>query len=395
MPAVVYVFTLCAFAIGLSEFISVGLVSALAHSLDASVAQVGLAVTFYAIGVVVGAPVLTALASHWSRKRLLLVAMLVFTAGNSLAALSSHLPLLLTARLLSGLAHGVFFAVASSVAARLVAPERAGAALSLVFGGVTVALAFGVPVGTWLGSVMPWQWIFALIAACGLAGLLGVAWWMPAGAGDLEGGSAGWRSLGALFDRRLLAGASLPLLSYTGTFAFYTFITPVLLQVTRADVSGASAMLLASGLGAAVGNIVGGRMTDRLGVDRASFWLLAGIAAVLALIGVAQHSFVAMLALVMALGLTSYGAIPPLQSRILALAQRHRPQALDVASGLNIAAFNAGVVSGSLLGAVSLEYRGLTSLAWVGLIVALFALLALGWQRRLPSMRFASTAAAD
>lgn len=182
MPAVIYVFTLCAFAIGLSEFISVGLVSALAHSLEASVAQVGLAVTFYAAGVVIGAPVLTALASHWSRKRLLLVAMLVFTAGNALAALSAHLPLLLTARLLSGLAHGVFFAVASSVAARLVAPERAGAALSLVFGGVTVALALGVPVGTWLGSVMPWQWIFALIAACGLVGMLGLAWWMPAGA---------------------------------------------------------------------------------------------------------------------------------------------------------------------------------------------------------------------
>lgn len=395
MPAVIYVFTLCAFAIGLSEFISVGLVSALAHSLQASVSQVGLAVTCYAAGVVIGAPVLTALASRWPRKRLLLVAMLVFTAGNALAALSAHLPLLLTARLMSGLAHGVFFAVASSVAARLVAPERAGVALSLVFGGVTVALALGVPVGAWLGSMMPWQWIFALIAACGLAGLLGLAWWMPAGAGDLENNGSGWRLLPMLLDRRLLAGASLPLLSYTGTFAFYTFITPVLQEVTRADVAGASAMLLASGLGAAVGNVVGGRMTDRLGVDRASLWLLAGIAIVLALIGVAQHSFVAMLALVMALGLTSYGAIPPLQSRILALAQRHRPQALDAASGLNIAAFNAGVVAGSMLGAASLAQWGLASLAWVGLAVALSALLALGWQRSVPSMRFVAPASAE
>ncbi|UXS01816.1 MFS transporter [Agrobacterium tumefaciens] len=395
MPVAIYVFTLCAFAIGFTEFISIGLAASLADSLQASAAQVGLAVTLYAAGVVIGAPILTALASGWSRKRLLLVAMLAFTAGNVLAALSTALPLLLAARLLSGLAHGVFFAVASSVATRLVAPERAGAALSLVFGGVTVAMALGVPAGTWLGSALPWQWIFALIALCGLAGALGVARWMPAGAGDIASSGPGWRQLPVLFDRRLLAGASLPLLSYTGSFALYTFITPLLLQVTHTDIRGASAILLAYGIGAAIGNVVGGRMTDRIGMDRASLWLLAGIAAVLALIGLAQGSFAFMVILVMALGLTTYGAIPPLQSRILGLARRHRPQALDVASGLNIAAFNAGVVVGSILGAASLEHWGLTSLAWVGLAVALLALLTLGWQRRLPSMRFAASVAGE
>ncbi|MGV7191278.1 MFS transporter [Xanthomonas axonopodis] len=395
MPVAIYVFTLCAFAIGFTEFISIGLAASLADSLQASAAQVGLAVTLYAAGVVIGAPILTALASGWSRKRLLLVAMLAFTAGNVLAALSTALPLLLAARLLSGLAHGVFFAVASSVATRLVAPERAGAALSLVFGGVTVAMALGVPAGTWLGSVLPWQWIFALIALCGLTSVLGVARWMPAGAGDIASSGPGWRQLPVLFDRRLLAGASLPLLSYTGAFALYTFITPLLLQVTHTDIRGASAILLAYGIGAAIGNVVGGRMTDRIGMDRASLWLLAGIAAVLALIGLAQDSFALMVILVMALGLTTYGAIPPLQSRILGLARRHRPQALDVASGLNIAAFNAGVVVGSMLGAASLEHWGLTSLAWVGLAVAVLALLTLGWQQRLPSMRFTASVAAE
>ncbi|MEC5318719.1 MFS transporter [Brenneria populi subsp. brevivirga] len=392
MPAVISIFAFCAFAIGFTEFISIGLAASLADSLQSSAAQVGLAVTLYAAGVAIGAPVLTALASGWGRKRLLLAAMLVFTAGNVLAALSTQLPLLLAARLLSGLAHGVFFATASGVATRLVAPERAGAALSLVFGGVTVAMALGVPAGAWLGSVLPWQWIFALIALCGLAGALGVARWMPAGAGDSGGG--GWRQLSVLFDRRLLAGASLPLLSYTGSFAVYTFIAPLLLQVTHADIRGVSAILLAYGIGAAIGNIAGGRMTDRIGMDRAALWLLAGIAAVLALIGLAQGSFPLMAALVLGLGLTTYGAIPPLQARILGLARRHRPQAADVASGLNIAAFNTGVVAGSMLGAASLESWGLTSLAWVGLSAALLALLALVWQRRLPSMRFAAPASA-
>lgn len=392
MPVAIYIFTLCAFAIGLTEFISIGLAASLASSLEAGTAQIGLAVTLYAAGVVIGAPVLTAMAAGWPRKRLLVAAMLIFTVGNVIAALATQLPQLLAARLLSGLAHGVFFAVASSVATRLVAPERAGAALSLVFGGVTVAMALGVPAGTWLGSVLPWQWVFALIALCGLVGALGVACWMPAGAGDITGDNPGRRQLSVLLDRRLLAGASLPLLSYTGSFALYTYITPLLLQVTHADTRRISAVLLAYGLGAAVGNVVGGRMSDRIGMDRASFWVLGGIALVLALIGMAQDSFLLMLVLVMALGLTTYGAIPPLQARILSLARRHRPQALDVASGLNIAAFNAGVVLGSMLGAVALSRWGLASLAWVGLVAALLALMTLGWQRRLPSMRFTGAA---
>lgn len=389
MPAVIYIFTLCAFAIGFTEFISIGLASALATDLHASSSQVGLAVTCYAAGVVVGAPVLTALASNWSRKRLLLVAMLVFTAANVVAALATHLPLLLVARLLAGLAHGVFFAVASSVAVRLVAPARSGAALSMVFGGVTVAMALGVPAGTWLGSVLAWQWIFALIACCGVVGALGLAWWMPAGAGDLDlvAQAKGWRQLRALFDARLLAAASLPLLSYTGSFALYTFITPLLLEVTQTDIRGASAILLAYGSGAAIGNVLGGRLTDRLGMDRAALCLLVGIATVLALIGLGQASFPLMVVLVLALGLATYGAIPPLQSRILGLAQRHRPQALDVASGLNIAAFNAGVVGGSMLGAGALGRWGLPSLAWAGLVVALLAVGVLLWQRSVPALR--------
>ncbi|XBS68132.1 MFS transporter [Acerihabitans sp. KWT182] len=386
MPVVIYVFTLCAFSIGFTEFISIGLAAALADNLHVDKAEVGLAVTLYAAGVVIGATLLTALASGWPRKRLLLVAMLVFTVGNVMAAGASHLPLLLAARLLSGLSHGVFFAVASSVATRLAGAKRAGAALSWVFGGVTVAMSVGVPMGTWLGSMLPWQWVFALISLCGLAGLLGIAVWMPAGAGFLANNAPGWRQLPVLLDRRLLAGACLPLLSYTGSFTLYTFVTPLLLQVTHTGIRGAGTVLLAYGVGAAIGNVVGGKLTDRMGMDRASLWLLAGIALILMLIGLGQTYYPAMAMLIMALGLTTYGAIPPLQSRILALARRHRPQALDIASGLNIAAFNAGVVAGSMLGAESLKRLGLSSLAWIGLPVVLSALFVLCWQRNLPSM---------
>jgi predicted MFS family arabinose efflux permease len=394
MPPVIYIFSLCAFAVGFTEFITIGLVSAMAQDLHLDVTRIGLTVTTYAVGVVIGAPVLTALAARWSRKHVILAAMLVFSVGNLIAGFSGSLTPLLFARLLSGLAHGAFFAVASSVATRLVAPERAGAALSLVFGGVTVAMSLGVPVGTWLGTILHWQAIFLVIAACGLIGSLGIAALMPTGSGEAATKGAGLRDLGVLFDRRLLAGASIPMLSYTGSFALYTFVSPILLQVTNVSVATASLTLLAYGLGAALGNVLGGRLTDRQGMDRASFVLLVGIVLSLVLIAFALRQPFAMIGLVALLGLTTYGAIPPLQSRILMLAKRHRPQAMEVASGMNIAAFNAGVVIGSGIGGVTISTWGLPSLALVGAAIAVLSVLALLWQIALPSMRAPRSGAA-
>ncbi|MCM2477522.1 MFS transporter [Rhizobium sp. CG5] len=393
MPPVIYIFSLCAFAVGFTEFITIGLVSAMASDLQVDVTRIGLTVTTYAAGVVVGAPVLTALASGLSRKRLILIAMLVFSAGNLIAGLSESLMPLLIARLLSGMAHGVFFAVASSVATRLVAPERAGAALALVFGGVTVAMSLGVPIGTWLGTILHWQLIFLVIAGCGLIGSLGIATLMSAKDGEAATQGAGWRDLGVLFDRRLIAGASIPMLSYTGSFALYTYVSPILLDVTRVSVETASLTLLAYGLGAALGNVLGGKLTDSQGMDRASLIMLVGVVVSLGLIAFAFHAPIAMVSLVALVGLTTYGAIPPLQSRILMLAQRHQPQAMDVASGMNIAAFNAGVVVGSGIGAAIIPAMGLTALAPLGAAVALVSIVALLWQIALPSMKAPARAA--
>ncbi|MDC9622902.1 MFS transporter [Xenorhabdus sp. XENO-7] len=388
MPFVIYVFSLCAFAIGFTEFITIGLISVMSVNLGADVTSIGLTVTAYALGVVIGAPVLTALASNWSRKRLLLTAMLVFTLGNLIAAASANLALLLAARLLSGLAHGVFFAVASGVATRLVPSERAGTALALVFGGVTIAMSLGVPAGTWLGSILDWRVIFLIISACGLLGTLGIGFKMPKDAGEQTvKTSASWRHLTILFDRRLLAGASVPMLSYTASFALYTFITPILLSITGVSVETASGVLLAYGIGAAVGTVWGGRLTDRQGMDLASLILLVGIAVVLAAMSFSMTHSLLMIGLTALLGLATYGAIPPLQSRILMLAKRHTPYAMDIASGMNIAAFNAGVVLGSVIGGVTVREWGLETLTWVGAVTGVLAIVSLVWQMVIPSMR--------
>lgn len=386
MPFVIYIFSLCAFALGFTEFITIGLISAISSDLHLDVAHVGLTVTIYALGVVFAAPVLTALTSSWTRKRLLLTAMLVFTLGNILAGLATSLSVLLVARLLSGLAHGVFFAVASSVATRLVAPERAGAALGLVFGGVTVAMSLGVPLGSWLGSILHWQVIFMVIAACGLFGAIGIALKMPTGSGE-QTATASWKHLVVLFNPRLLAGASVAMLAYTGSFALYTFITPILLHITGVSVQMASAMLLAYGIGSAIGTLFGGWLSDKQGMDRAALYLLIMMAIILVLAGISLRHQWLMVILIAMLGFTTFGAIPALQSRILMLAQRHAPHAMDIASGMNIAAFNSGVVVGSMIGGITIGAWGLQPLSWVGAVIVLLAIASLLRQIALPSMQ--------
>lgn len=373
IPLVIYVFALSAFALGFTEFVTIGLVSDIAADLAVGVDQVGVAVAAYALGATIGAPILTALAASWSRKHLLLAAMIVFTVGNFLVGLSGDLTSLLAARFGSGLGHGVFLAVASSAATRLVAPERAGSAVAVVFGGLTLALALGVPIGTFLGGVWTWQTIFMGVAICGAIGAVGLALLMP---NARDGGEAkdALHNLLALIDRRLLGAAFVTVLAYTGSFCLFSYISPLLIDVTGMDAAWVSTMMLVYGVAAAIGNVVGGRMTDRLGSDKAVMIVLIGLAAVLAAIWPAVQSVAAMAVLIAALGALTYAAVPAMQARVIGIAERHAPKALAAAAGLNIAGFNSGIALGALLGGWVVSNYGLTSIAIVGSVVALLGL---------------------
>jgi DHA1 family inner membrane transport protein len=258
MPFVIYVFTLCAFALGFTEFVTIGLVSNISADLHSSISQVGTAVTVYALGAVIGAPGLTALATRWPRKRLLLAAMGLFTLGNTVVSLSDTLTPMLVARFASGLGHGVFLAVASSVATQLVGRNRAGAAVAVVFAGLTLALALGVPLGTYLGSILSWQVIFMAVAASGTIGFVGLLILMPTDHNDTSAQANAMDGLKAIFNPRLLAGAGITVLAYAGSFTFYTYISPILLVVTKVSESTASLLMLGYGVMAAVGNVWGG-----------------------------------------------------------------------------------------------------------------------------------------
>ncbi|WIA62564.1 MFS transporter [Stenotrophomonas sp. BIO128-Bstrain] len=387
IPFVIYVFALCAFALGFTEFVTIGLVSTISAHLHASVAQVGTAVTAYALGAVIGAPGLTALATRWPRKRLLLVAMGLFTLGNAVVSLSDALTPMLVARFASGLGHGVFLAVASSVATQLAGRHRAGAAVAVVFGGLTLALALGVPLGTYLGSVLSWQVIFMAVAASGAIGFVGLLALMPTDSNGASAQANAMDGLKAMFNPRLLAGAGITVLAYAGSFALYTYIMPILLQVTNVSESTASLLMLGYGVMAAIGNVWGGRLADRKGADFAVMTVLVGLAVVLLAIWASAPSLPLMVLLTGLLGALTYAAVPPLQARVIGLSHIHAPQAPAVAAGLNIAGFNGGIALGSLLGGASLEAMGLTSTAWVGTIAVGLGIVWMLWQMQRPAFQ--------
>jgi MFS transporter, DHA1 family, inner membrane transport protein len=378
MPPAIFAFGLCAFALGFTEFVVIGLAIAIAKSLGHPVEDLGMAVTTYAVGVAIGAPVLTALSARLSRKRVLAATMLTFICGNAGVACSNSLEAILLWRLVTGLTHGVFLAVASSVAAALVPPTRSGRALAVVFGGLTVALVAGVPVGTYVGSVWDWRAVFWAVSAFAVLGLVGLLAWTPPGTGDGTT-STPMDGLRALAAPVLLKATTVTVLAFGGAFVLFTYASQLLTTITGLGIESVSAVLLAYGLAAAVGNFAGGVLSDRLGHQSATASVLIMLALILVGIGLLAEHPLPTAILIAALGAAMFAAGPVLQARVLDVAGRHAPEAVASASGLNIAGFNLGVTLGSLVGGAVVADFGVAATPFVGAaIVAVSAVLVIG-----------------
>lgn len=391
MPFVIYVFTISAFALGLAEFVPIGLTDVMAQGLCVGVEQTGAAVTTYALGATFAAPVLSALTASWSRKNVMLTTAVVFTAGSLAAAFAATLPQLLLARFIAGLGHGLFLATASSTAARLAGPGKAGRAVAVVFGGFTLAMAIGVPLSTWLGGVVSWRPVLGAIAAFGAFGFLGLLFGMkdPVRSVPGEHSDSAMQNIGMLFNRKLLAGALVTVLAYAGSFTAYTFIAPILTQVTGVTGATVSLFMLVYGITAAVGNILGGKLTDSMGVNRANILIISGIVVVVLGMWLLSSSPVSMGILVALLGMVTFAAVPALQARLIGVAEQHAPHAHGVAAGLNIAGFNSGIALGSVLGSITISHAGIVYTGISGAIVSLLGLLLLLAQiRRSHSRKF-------
>ncbi|WP_324037791.1 MFS transporter [Aeromonas caviae] len=372
MPLALFALTLSAFAIGTTEFVIVGLIPTIAEQLNVSLPSAGLLVSLYALGVAIGAPVLTALTGKLPRKWLLVGLMALFTVGNLLAWQAPGYESLIVARILTGLAHGVFFSVGSTIATGLVAKEKAASAIAIMFSGLTVALVTGVPLGTWIGQVFGWRETFLVVSLLGLVAMVGSLLLVP---GNLPKGAASSvrEQLSVLTRKPLLLVYAKTALGYGGAFTAFTFLAPILQQVSGFGAGAVSLILLVYGVSVAVGNIWGGKLADRMGPLPALKLLFAGLAVVLLVLTfTAPHPVLAVLT-VLVWGAFAFGNVPGLQVLVVKQAERHTPNAVDVASGLNIAAFNVGIALGSVVGGFVVEHLGLMHTPWIGALIVLLA----------------------
>ena len=378
IPLALLALTLGAFAIGTTEFVIVGLLPTIAADLQVSLPSAGLLVSLYALGVAIGAPVLTALTGRVPRKTLLVALMLVFTLGNLVAFLAPGYNALIVARILTGLAHGVFFSIGSIIATSVVPKEKAASAIAIMFTGLTVALVTGVPLGTFIGQHLGWRATFLAVSGLGVVALLGSLAFVPRNLA--QSAPATFRQqLGVLAQPRLLMVYAMTALGYGGTFLSFTYLAPILQEVTGFSANAVSGVLLVYGISVAFGNMWGGRLADRLGPIPALKRIFALLALVLLVLTFTAHNTWLVLLTVLALGAVAFGNVPGLQVYVVKQAQRHAPQATDVASGLNIAAFNIGIALGASLGGLVVEHIGLMHTPWLGalVVVGAFALTAL------------------
>lgn len=383
MPAAIYVFSLCAFAFGLSEFVVAGLLTAIADDLDARISLVGTAIAAYALGAAIGAPFITALVVHWRDRQILLLATALLGLGSVLMSASPNLVTLLVIRFVVGLGHGVFMAVASDAATRLVEPQRSGRALSVVWIGLTLALAFGVPIGTYLGSVWSWRVVFLTIGALSVAGMLGLALCMPRGRTAVPSARGGaWKGIQAITHPQLLMTAGIGALVSVATFSFFTFVSPYLQQITGVDVQWLSLGMLLFGVCAIAGNLLGGFLGDAMDGDRSL--RLALVALAVNLLGLYSCAGVPamMMLLIGTLGICFFSIVTLLTLRLLKQAQHFIPGYSSVAAGLNIASFNLGTALGGAVGSLTISYATLASVPLAGAVAALLAGIVLYLQRR-------------
>lgn len=371
MPLALYALTAGAFGIGVTEFVIMGLLIEVGRDLGISIATAGLLISGYALGVVVGAPILTAFAGRMKSRTILLLLMVVFTIGNAACALAPNFEALMVARLVTALAHGTFFGVGSVVATSLVAKGRRASAIAVMFTGLTVANIVGVPLGTWLGQEYGWRMTFWAVAVVGVIAFAVLAIFLPkedAAADMTEKGT----SLSVLFSEPVVTSLAMTVLGFAAVFAVFTFIAPILTQVSGFAETTVSPILLLFGAGLVVGNLLGGRLADR-NLDRALILSLGGLGVVLVAMEMLIGYPFAAAAMVGLLGAAGFATVAPLQLRIL---QKASGMGQALASSLNIAAFNLGNAIGAWVGGLTIEHG--PGLAHLPIVAAIFPVVAVG-----------------
>jgi DHA1 family inner membrane transport protein len=385
MPVSLFALAVGAFGIGTTEFVIMGLLLQVSGELHVSIAAAGLLITGYAVGVAIGAPVLTLASRALPRKTVLLALMVIFTLGNLACAWAPDYGWLMAARVLTALAHGTFFGVGSVVATGLVAPDRKASAISVMFTGLTAATLLGVPAGAWLGLHFGWRATFLVVAAIGALAFIVIAAFVPAGRGPATAAALPplRDELAVLARPQVVIGLAITVLGFAGLFTVFTYVQPLLTRITGLSDAAVSGVLFVFGAGLAAGNLLGGWLADRAPM-RALVGTLTALTLVFVLTQPAIHHTWSAVAFAFVLGVAAFATVAPMQMRVL---EKAAGSGQNLASSLNIAAFNLGNALGAWAGGVAIDHGpGLTSLGWIAALITLcglaLALLSHGLDRR-------------
>lgn len=362
MPVALYALAAAAFSIGMAEFVVVGILPAIATDMSVDIPTAGQLVSYYALGVAFAAPILTALTSKVDRRLLTSGLMALFVFANILTTLAPSYSLLLFGRVLAGVVQGVFYSIATVIAAELVDKKKSGQAIGLVFSGMTVALVFGVPAGAYVTDWLNWRAAFSLISILGFISLIGLWTLLPK---TLHSGTSGSviEQLSVVAVPRMLLVFLITGIGYGGSFIAYTYLSEILASITGFSTSSIGTILIFYGIAVTLGNVYAAKWADKKGPLVASAGIFIALTLTLVVFGFVATQKVWVVPIIMIWGAAAFGSVPVLQLYVVQQAKKHFPQGVDASSSMNISAFNLGIALGASAGGVVVAKFGLLATA--------------------------------
>ena len=367
-PVAIWMLAIGAFAIGMTEFVIMGLLPNIARDFDVTVSQAGQLITGYALGVAIGGPILVMLTIKWNRKYLLLVLMGIFILGNIAGSLSPTYGFMMTSRIITSLAHGSFFGIGSILAASMVKPAYKASAMALMFMGLSLSNILGVPFGTLIGQNFGWPMTFIIISIIGAMALIGIIFFVPMT--KKQEATSVKTELKILKEKRLWLTLAVTLFGFSSVFAYFTYISSVLIEVSHIQENLISYLLIIFGVGVTLGNIVGGKLAD-WNLNKALKIIFIMFILYFILLYFIQMNGILMVAGVFFFGLIGFSMSPSLQYKSTLISQ----EAPTLASTLNQSAFNLGNALGAFLGGVVVTNLPIASLSLIAPILTLIGLI--------------------
>ncbi|EAS43172.1 MFS transporter [Photobacterium profundum] len=369
MPFQVWILTLAAFAIGTAEFVIAGILPQIATSLSITEGQAGYLISAYALAIVIGGPILTIYLARFNKKIVLTGLMALFIIGNILSALAPNYNLLLVSRVIAGLVQGPFYGIGAVVATNLVSEKMAGRAVGQMFAGLTLANVLGVPAGTWISLQFGWHNTFFTVAAFGAVAMISILTSIKStGHGEAKNIKA---QLMAFKNPMLLISLAITALSWSGFMTLYGYLAPIAMHTTGYGEEAVTWILVIVGVGLIIGNILGGRSSDKNLGKASMFWAVAMIISLVA-VGLVVDNKILFVVAAFIFGIASFANVPAMQLRVM----NHGGEGQELAATANISAFNLANAFGGFLGGMVLDSQlGAGMIPFAAIIVPIIGLL--------------------